>query len=108
MNHTPGPWHVGHFADDSHLCNCTGILSECYAGAVAEIKIGNGIPIGDGGNDCPPLEEAKANGRLIAAAPDYADAVETMIAYEQIGGDGWCSGWYALKDAHAKATGATS
>jgi hypothetical protein len=67
---TPGPWWPGHFVDDTIACDCHSILSEGYAGAVAVMCIGNGLPISDGGNDAPPLQEAKANARLIAAAPD--------------------------------------
>lgn len=73
--HTPGPWSVPHFADDDVKCNCAYVLSEGYAGAVADVRIGNGRPIGDGGNDCPPLEEAKANAHLIAAAPEMFEAL---------------------------------
>lgn len=74
--HTPGPWSVPHFADDDVKCNCAYVLSEGYAGAVADVRIGNGRPIGDGGNDCPPLEEAKANAHLIAAAPEMFEALQ--------------------------------
>lgn len=45
-------------------------------GSVAQITIDNGKRISDGGNDGPPLEEAKANGRLIAAAPDMLAALK--------------------------------
>jgi len=76
---TPGPWSTGCFVDDSTPCQCKYIFSEGYAGSVAEISVDNGKRIGDGGNDCPPLEEAKANARLIAAAPDLLDALEKAL-----------------------------
>lgn len=77
--HTPGPWMPGHFVDENSGCKCRCILSERYMGAIAEIRIDNGLPISEGGNDCPPLEEAKANGRLIAAAPDLFEIVTRMV-----------------------------
>lgn len=74
--HTPGPWYPGHFVDDDHSCNCTGIVSEHGPmGGIASVHIDNGKAIGDGGNDAPPLEEAKANARLIAAAPEMLEAL---------------------------------
>jgi hypothetical protein len=65
---TPGPWCAGHLADDDHPCNCTSIVCEGYAGAICRVDFDNGLRIGEGGNDAPPLEEAKANLRYIAAA----------------------------------------
>lgn len=65
---TPGPWHLPHFADDSCKCNCRTIVSECYAGAICTVEVDNGLRIGEGGNDAPPLQEAKANARLIVRA----------------------------------------
>lgn len=51
--HTPGPWVVPHFARDEVECNCASVVCEGYAGAVATVHIGNGKPIGKGGNDSP-------------------------------------------------------
>ena len=92
---TPGPWYAGHFADDTHSCNCKSVVSECYAGGICQIDIDNGLSIRDGGNDAPPAEEAKANMRLIAAEPDlYAALVELAdILESEEGGDvGPCIG----------------
>lgn len=64
-----GEWHAGHIADDAHPCNCDYVLSDSgYMGSIARISVDNGLPISEGGNDSPPLEEAKANLRFIAAA----------------------------------------
>jgi hypothetical protein len=42
-------------------------------------KLGeNGKKISEGGNDCPPLEEAKANACLICAAPDLYEALKAV------------------------------
>lgn len=77
---TQGDWHAGHLADDDHPCGCRYVLSEGYMGAVATVDVGNGLPISEGGNDAPPLDEAKANLALIAAMknalPGLLDEVE--------------------------------
>lgn len=74
---TPGPWHAGHFADDTHSCNCTCILDEGHAGGIGEVFVGNGLPISQGGNDAPEPEEAKANLRYIAAC--HPQAILSLI-----------------------------
>src|SRR5689334_5545844 len=63
---TPGPWHAGCLADDLSSCNCRTILSETCCGGIGEVFVDNSLPIPEGGNDAPPLEEAKANLRHIA------------------------------------------
>ena len=68
-----GPWDGPHISDDSTTCNCKGIVNGVHAGGIASVHVDNGIPsIGHGGNACPPLEEAKANGLLLTAAWDHA------------------------------------
>jgi hypothetical protein len=74
---TPGPWNPGHLCDDSHQCNCRYIFSETYCGAVATVNVDNELSIDEGGNGDPPLSEAKANQRFIAAA---REAVPRLIA----------------------------
>lgn len=58
-------WTVPHFVNDDVDCDCNSILSEGYCGAVASVHFNNNLPIGEGGNDAAPLEEAKANAKLI-------------------------------------------
>jgi len=41
-------------------------------GAIATVHVDNGLPIGEGGNDAPPAEEAAANMRYIAACNPVA------------------------------------
>lgn len=81
---TPGPWYAGHLSDDDSTCNCRYILADDgRMGAVASVHVD------DGENDCPPLEEAKANQRYIAAAsPDVVlsliqrvEAMEAALAF---------------------------
>ena len=87
--HTPGPWHAtNHFADDAMSCNCAYVLSEGYAGSICDISVGNGLAISDGGNDAPPRDEAAANARLIAAAPDLLAAL--LVSQKEACGD-WCN-----------------
>lgn len=76
--HTPGPWHPGHLGDDSINCDCAYILSENgIMGGIGEVYIDNGISsISEGGNDCPPLEEAVANMHLMAASPDMLNSLD--------------------------------
>lgn len=77
--HSSGPWIAGHMADDTHSCNCRYILNGDYMGSIAVVSVDNGIDlISEGGNDCPPLEEAKANARLIAAAPELLEALAAL------------------------------
>lgn len=104
--HTPGPWSVPHFADDSKVCNCHSVLSEGYAGAICIIVSSNGLSVGDGGNDAPPLDEAKANARLIAAAPDLLDALQSARKWLVINDDSRCqSDLKAVEATIAKAEG---
>lgn len=83
---TAGPWFSGHLCDDNHRCNCASILSDTgIMGGVATVHYDNGLPIGEGGNDAPPVAEAKANQMFIAAANPVAVAqmielIETQAA----------------------------
>ena len=82
---TKGPWWEPHFARDDHSCECRMILGEHGPmGGIAEIQVNNGLPVGEGGNDAPPLEEAKANATHIAnCSPDtviaLCDAVDELV-----------------------------
>ncbi|WP_313666170.1 hypothetical protein [Shinella sp.] len=69
---TPGPWYPGHLGTDS-TCQCRSIVDDgSYMGAIATVNVDNGLPIGEGGNDAPPAEEAAANMRYIAACNPVA------------------------------------
>ncbi len=78
---TPGPWYAGHIADDTTDCNCASIVSEYCCGSIAYVTVDNGKSIGDGGNDGPPLEQAKANSFLIAEAPGLYEALERLVKF---------------------------
>lgn len=77
---TPGPWYPPHLCDDTTTCNCRSIIDGGYAGGIASVHVHNGIAlVSEGGNDAPPLNEAKANGRLIAAAPELYEALAALL-----------------------------
>lgn len=77
---TQGSWGAGHLANDDMKCNCRYVFSEGHLGGIAEVYVDNGKNIIDGGNDCPTLEEAKANLALIVAMknalPGLLDEIE--------------------------------
>lgn len=82
---TPGPWHPGCFVADNTPCQCKYVLAESYMGSIATISVNNDLAVGDGGNDSPPVDEAKANLRFIASANPSAilslrPAIEAAIA----------------------------
>lgn len=80
---TPGPWEPGCFVNPDSKCHCSYIFSEGYNGSVAKVSVDNECFIQHGGNDSPKLVEARANARLIAAAPDgYALAVAVANHFE--------------------------
>jgi hypothetical protein len=79
LKHTPGPWHVGCLGGEG-TCQCRNVLDEGYAGGIATIHMSNGIAsISEGGNDAPPRDEAIANMRLIAAAPDLLEVARECL-----------------------------
>ncbi len=78
---TKGPWIAGHHTNPDIKCKCRTILSEGYAGGIATIEQRIDLPIGEGGNDAPPEQEAIANARLIAAAPELAEALMPFVKY---------------------------
>lgn len=73
MTHTPGPWReCGH---EKKGCVCRQVWSlptDCLV-AVALMAADESFTAGDGLTD---IEEAKANARLIAAAPELLEALE--------------------------------
>lgn len=70
--HTPGPWHVMPDGDGLPLT----IDSDVHYVAEAKYKPAGGYRL----NGDVYLETAKANARLIAAAPDLLDVVKRYVA----------------------------
>lgn len=83
--HTPFPWHPPHICDDSTPCNCTSIVDEQYAGGICSVHVNNGIAlISEGGNDAPPIEEARANARLIYASAKAFDSAARKLGVNAV------------------------
>lgn len=83
--HTPGPWSLPHFVTarrGAGDCRCKYVLCEKYCGAICTVHFEDEPrkTIQEGSGDDPPLEEAKANARLIASAPDMLDALVDIEA----------------------------
>lgn len=78
--HTPGPWSVPDFARPETNCECGYVLTDGYFGAVATVHAS-----GDGEmrltGDNPKFDEACANARLIASAPELLDACRAAEAF---------------------------
>jgi len=74
---TKGEWHLPHFATakDKNDCTCGFVLNEKYCGSIATIHYAKPDEFGDD----PEIEEAKANARLICAAPDLFAALQGFI-----------------------------
>jgi len=81
---TPGEWYPGHLGTDS-TCQCRSIVDDGrYMGAIATVHVDNGLPVGEGGNDAPPADEAAANMRHIArCSPDRIRAIAAYVATER-------------------------
>ena len=79
-NHTPGPWSVPHFAEPGVNCECDYVLCDHLMGAVASVYCS-----GEGGDwkshgDNPKFQQACANARLIALAPELFDYVASSAS----------------------------
>ena len=112
--HTPGPWHFRTKKDDRIGCFTNEI--RVYAGTKKERG-------SDWLADCGPIHDKVRidNARLIAAAPDMLNALESAEKYfvdsghpdydpeecEHLSGDGWCSGCtlVEIRAAISKARG---
>jgi hypothetical protein len=93
--HTPGPWRVDpdHFRD---VQTTDGAIEICLAEG--------GEPYGKNLFSVPPIEEAHANARLIAAAPDLLEALKAIL--EDMDSEHGTDYDYAkARAAIAKATG---
>lgn len=72
--HTPGPWHCWTYTDCDGDPRADGVAYEVHCFSIHEpTEPYNGHELGSG-------EEARANARLIAAAPDLLEALKRMHA----------------------------
>lgn len=84
---TPGEWVPGHLHREDIDCDCAYIFSETCMGAVATVGVANNLPLGEGGNDDPPREEARANQLFIATfdPPTVRRLIGLALAAEEHG-----------------------
>jgi hypothetical protein len=68
LKHTPGPWFMEAEPYDSYYQ-----ISDDFSTTLAQVEAW------DGDNDEEVMGEAKANARLIAAAPELLQALEGML-----------------------------
>lgn len=93
---TPGMWSEPHLSRGDVKCDCTYVLSGCYAGSICDIQVDNEKSISDGGNDSPPIEEARANGSFISSCAGNAEAGWSQLREEiadLIAFNTNCRGW---------------
>ena len=90
LKHTPGPWFVLKDALEWNICH--------------KPKVLQGTPAGYPVARCPTsIKNAKANARLIAAAPEMLDALITMCDILNDSGNDWVNAEKLIE----KATGKT-
>ena len=94
---TPGPWAV--VEHDHAICIRTESPSKTKYGASRYAAIG-----GFDRNDSAQLEEARANARLIAAAPELLEALQSVLD-NCLDSEGLCAAHAKARAAIAKATG---
>jgi hypothetical protein len=99
--HTPGPWAVPHLAQPDVKCDCGYVLVDHLMGAVATVHTADTAD--QYADEYPPREEAKANARLIAAAPLMLEALENLENDD--GTTMPASAWTLVLDAIEAATG---
>ena len=78
--HTPGPWSLPHFAEPGVNCQCGYVLTNGMMGAICTVYASGAGDDWAKHGDNPSFQEAVANARLIAAAPDLLEAGRSMIA----------------------------
>jgi len=76
--HTPGPWSV-HLADESITCNCAYILSDVVPISIGNINVRKDDSLEH--SEYPEIEEAEANAKLIAAAPELLEGLIFSLSF---------------------------
>ncbi len=112
--HTPGPW-ICHLGDESATCDCPYVLAEYGGmGSITDIRFCKKMKGPWGDDHGPSVEVAKANARLISAAPDLLYALRLFVdEYTELVNSGDAGFWnpeeehkvIAARAAIAKAEG---
>lgn len=77
--HTAGPWSLPHFAQPDVNCECGYVLCDHMMGAIATVHCSGEGDDWKSHGDNPKFDEAVANARLIAAAPDLLAALKQLL-----------------------------
>jgi len=80
--HTPGPWSLPHFARPEVNCECGYVLTDGYMGAVAKVFCSGEGEDWIKNGDNPKFDEAVANAKLIAAAPELLSLAALPVVHE--------------------------
>jgi hypothetical protein len=90
MKHTQGPWYLKEYNNRFHVLRAwdekvkpgdCATFGSSYGAHIASVKYNSGVPT---------REQAEANARLIAAAPDMLEALKNIVSV--------CNSW---SDNHA-------
>ena len=101
--HTPGPWKFAVWDYDHASPPRKELNIESSSLLLATLQCDHA-----GSNPYTvPKEEAEANARLIAAAPELLEALEGVLISSEDGGDMNDIDWSGIRTAIAKATGPT-
>ena len=100
-NHTPGPWIV----EASSVSNSVKIVEDKFRGyEIGSVWSHN--PMSSGAQYIPLADVAEANARLIAAAPEFLEALEALCKIQEDGDVvSWADEWDKARSAIAKARG---
>lgn len=84
-----GPWYGCHFADETANCKCASVLSDNDVGCICTVSIAHPTAktFDEGLNGHPKLPEAKANAKLIMAAPDMFHVLYSLLSADLLPSD---------------------
>jgi len=77
---TPGPWSSPHFAQPGMNCECKYVLCDSLHGTICTVYCSGEGDDWKNHGDNPKFEQACANARLIAAAPDLFHALQNILS----------------------------
>lgn len=105
--HTPGPWMIDVGTRNQQFIRASRANGMRFIARMH--PMGSRPAYHDGDETEEPTEEAKANARLIAAAPEMLEALELIVSAQDTGiiadPAGWTKAFDAASAAIAKANG---